>query len=140
VTRPLPVPDEQSAPFWTAAARGVLTVARCGDCRSFTIPPDQICPNCGSTAPEFTFEPVSGEGTVRSWTVVRQSFLPGFEAQVPFTLVDVELVEQSELRMIARLLDGPAQLGAKVTATFEDVAPGVAVPAFRLASASGSGV
>ncbi|MBL7501156.1 OB-fold domain-containing protein [Frankia sp. CNm7] len=136
--RPLPVPDETSAPFWEAAARHVLTVARCSVCAAFTAPPDQVCPHCHSTEPAFVFTPVSGRGSVRSWTVVRQSFLPGFAADVPFVLVDVELVEQAELRLIGRLLDGPdvaVRVGDPVTAAFEDVAPGVAVPAFRLAVA-----
>ncbi len=53
------------------------------------------------------FEPVSGRGFVRSWTVVRQSFLPGFEDDLPFVLVDVELEEQPDLRMIGRLPTGP---------------------------------
>lgn len=134
--RPLPVPDQSSAPFWAAAARHVLAVARCSRCRSFAIPPDQTCPQCHSTDPGFEFEPVSGRGTVASWTVVRQSFLPGFEADLPFMLVDVELALQAGLRMIGRLLDGPdapVRRGAPVTVAFEDVAPGVSVPAFVLA-------
>jgi uncharacterized OB-fold protein len=94
-----------------------------------------ICPHCRSTSAGFAFEPVSGRGVVRSWTVVRQSFLPGFDGDVPFVLVDVELVEQPELRLIGRLMDGvdaPLQLGARVVVAFEDVAPEVAVPAFAL--------
>ncbi|MFC5752437.1 Zn-ribbon domain-containing OB-fold protein [Actinomadura rugatobispora] len=133
--RPVPAPDELSAPFWEAAARHVLTVARCSRCAAFTLPPDQTCPHCHSTDPEFAFEPVSGRGTVRSWTVMRQSFLPGFADDLPFVLVDVELAEQEGLRVIGRLLDGPGapvRVGASVEAAFEDVAPGVAVPAFVL--------
>ena len=38
---------------------------------------------------------------------MRQSFLPGFDDDLPFVLVDVELEEQADLRMIGRLLDGP---------------------------------
>jgi uncharacterized protein len=136
VSRPLPVPDDVSGPFWAAAARHELTVARCGDCKAFTIPPDLVCPHCGSTDPRFAFEPVSGRGTVRSWTVVRQSFLPGFD--VPFLLVDVELAEQPELRMIGRLLDGPGtrlSVGDPVAVAFEDVTDDVAVPAFTLVGA-----
>lgn len=134
-TRPVPVPDETSAPYWEAAARGVLAIPRCSSCGRFTIPPDQTCPHCGSTDPAFVFEPVSGRGVVRSWTVMRQSFLPGFADDVPFVLVDVELVEQKELRMVGRLLDGPdvpLRIGDRVRVAFEDAAPGVAVPAFRL--------
>ena len=133
--RPVPVPDETSAPFWEAAAAHTLTVARCSRCRAFTIPVDVVCPNCRSTDPAFTFEPVSGGGVVRSWTTMRQSFLPGFADDVPFVLVDVELDEQADLRMIGRLLDGPdvaLHLGDRVTAAFEELAPGVAVPAFVL--------
>ena len=131
--RPLPVPDESSAPYWAAAAEHVLTVARCGRCGSLALPPDVVCTACGSTEPGVAFVPVSGVGAVRSWTVVRQSFLPGFE--VPFVLVDVELDEQADLRVIGRLLDGTTDglaLDTRVRVAFENVAPGIAVPAFEL--------
>lgn len=136
MTRPLPVPDALSAPFWAATARHELTVARCAHCRAYTIPPEPVCPHCHSTDPGFVFEPVSGAGIVRSWAVIRQSFLPGFDADLPYVLVDVELAEQPELRLIGRLLDGPVAVGAPVRAAFEDVAPGVSVPAFVLAGAA----
>lgn len=132
--RPLPVPDETSAPYWAAAAQHILTVARCGRCAVLTMPPDVVCTACGSTDPRYEFTPVSGRGTVRSWTVVRQAFLPGFD--VPFVLVDVELAEQPDLRLIGRLLDGVgADLhpGAPVRVAFEDLADEIAVPAFELA-------
>jgi uncharacterized OB-fold protein len=130
------VPDETSAPFWSAAAEHALTVARCARCGRFTMPPDVVCPHCHSGDPNFEFTPVSGRGTVRSWTVVRQALLPGFENDLPFVLVDVELVEQDDLRLIGRLLDGVTahlHVGAAVVVGFEDLAPGVAVPAFELA-------
>jgi uncharacterized OB-fold protein len=133
--RPVPVPDESSAPYWAAAARHELVVARCSVCRAFAIPPDIVCPHCHSTEPGFVFERVCGRGRVRTWTIMRQSFLPGFAADVPFLLVDVELAEQRELRMIGRLLDGPdapVRIGAHVQVAFEDIADGVSVPAFTL--------
>ena len=131
--RPTPIADERSAPYWNAASRHILTVAQCSVCSALTHPPDTVCPHCGSTDPEFVFVPVSGRGVVKSWTVVRQSFLPGFD--VPFLLVDVELVEQADLRVIGRLLDGPdaaLHVGRAVRVAFEDIASGVAVPAFVL--------
>ena len=137
--RPVPLPDESSAPYWAAAARHVLAVARCSRCGSFAIPPGQACPHCGSTDPEYVYQEVSGRGTVRSWTVIRQSFLPGFDADLPFMLVDVELAEQPELRMIGRLLDGPdapVRVGAAVRAAFEDVSDAVSVLAFTMAGST----
>jgi hypothetical protein len=143
----VPVPDELSAPYWAAAARHVLALARCSRCGSFAIPPGQACPQCGSTDPQYAYQQVSGQGTVRSWTVIRQSFLPGFDADLPFMLVDVELAEQPGLRMIGRLLDGPdtpVTIGTKVMAAFEDLTPqdgvpAVSVPAFTLASGEAGG-
>lgn len=129
--RVLPVPDETSSPYWDAASRHVLTAARCGQCGVFAMPPDVVCTACGSTNPRYEFTPVSGLGVVRAWVVVRQSFLPGFE--VPFVLVDVELAEQPELRLIGRLLDGEPTRGATVRAAFEDLADGISVPAWELA-------
>jgi uncharacterized OB-fold protein len=133
--RPVPAPDETSAPYWAAAAGHVLTAARCSVCQKFCLPPDVVCPHCRTTEPNFGFEPVSGRGVVRAWTVVRQSFLPGFDADLPFVLVDVELDDQPELRLIGRLIDGPEvplRQGARVGPAFEDIAPGVSIPAFRL--------
>ena len=101
----------------------------------YVLPPDVVCPHCRSSDPHFEFTPVSGRGAVRSWTVVRQAFLPGFAADLPFVLVDVELDEQADLRLIGRLLDGPdadLHVGDTVTVGFEDLAEGVAVPAFQL--------
>jgi uncharacterized OB-fold protein len=133
----VPVPDERSQPFWDAAAQHRLVLACCTRCERLCHPPDAACPHCGSTEPEFSYVQVEGSGAVRSWTIIRQSFLQGFD--VPFVLVDVELTVQPGLRLIGRLVDGPEAplgLGAPVRLTFENVVPGVAVPAFALDPAS----
>lgn len=135
VRRPLPVPDESSAPYWAATARHVLSVARCGQCGTLTLPPDVVCTTCGSTDPSYEFTAVSGRAVLRSWTVVRQAFLPGFGDDLPFVLVDAELIEQAGLRLIGRLLDGVEgnlRIGAQVRVAFEDLTAEIAVPAFEL--------
>jgi uncharacterized protein len=66
---------------------------------------------------------------------MRQSFLPGFDPDVPFVLVDVELDEQPDLRLIGRLTDGlgaPLRIGSRVLVAFEDLSPDISVPAFAL--------
>jgi uncharacterized OB-fold protein len=135
--RVVPVPDEQSSPFWAAAAEHHLVLARCGRCQMRTHPPDVVCPNCHHTDPGFVFEPASHDGTVCSWTVMHQSFLPGFEDLVPFVLVDVRIDDADDVRLIGRLLDDTddrLQLGARVHVDFEELTAGVAVPAFRFAT------
>jgi uncharacterized OB-fold protein len=137
--RPRPIADDESAAFWEAAAAGVLALARCARCARLVHPPVPVCPACGSTEPNWSFEPVDGRGVVRSWTVLRQAFLPGFAYDLPVVLVDVALDvgTASDLRLIGRLLDGPdapLRRGAAVTVAFEELGDGAAVPAFRLAS------
>lgn len=133
--RPVPVPDDLSAPFWAAAAEHRLVLARCARCNTLTHPPDVICPHCNDTDPDFAYEEVSARATVCSWTVLHQSFVPGFDDLLPLTLVDARLDTPEEVRLIGRLVDGTAadlRLGDSVTVVFEDLAPGVAVPAFTL--------
>jgi uncharacterized OB-fold protein len=113
----------------------VLALPRCTTCGKFVLPPPVVCPECGSTDPRYDTAPVDGGGTVRSWTVMRDSFLPGFVDDVPYLLVDVELDAQPDLRMIGRLVDGPdapLRVGDHVTVTFDEIGEGFAVPAFAL--------
>ncbi len=133
--KPLPVTDASSAGYWAAAARGILALPRCAVCGRYALPPTTVCPECGSADPQFAAEPVEGGGAVRSWTVVRDAFLPGFADDLPYVLVDVELDVQHEVRMIGRLVDGPdvpLHLGDRVRVVFDALAEGVAVPAFTL--------
>lgn len=132
-----PVPDENSAPFWAACAEHRLTLACCAQCGGVTLPPDITCPHCRSTEPAYSFKQVSGRGRVRTWTILRQSYLAGFK--VPFVLVDVELDDAPDVRLIGQLLDGPEArlaIGDAVEVAFEDLAQGVAVPAFKLVRAA----
>lgn len=133
--KPVPVPDAVSEGFWQAAARHVLAIQRCAACGWYAYPPDVICVNCLSPERSFRYEPVSGRGRLRSWTVTHDAFLPGFRPDAPYVVADVELDEQPGLRMVAQL-DGATgrrlSLGAPVEVVFDDVADGVAVPRFRL--------
>ena len=46
VTRPIPVPNEWTKPFWDAAKRGVLELQRCQSCGHFQHPPYATCVQC----------------------------------------------------------------------------------------------
>ncbi|MGE0878725.1 MAG: Zn-ribbon domain-containing OB-fold protein [Acidimicrobiia bacterium] len=133
--KPLPVPDERSRGYWEAAARHELAIAKCTHCGRLSMPPGIVCVGCLNPVPSFEFTPVSGKGTVRSWVIMRDTFLPGFRDDIPYLLVDIEIDEQKELRLIGRLVDGPdanIHLGDRVSTVFDDMAPGVSVPAFKL--------
>jgi uncharacterized OB-fold protein len=133
--RPIPVPDEQSSGFWQAAAGHRLVIQRCEHCGWFSYPPEVLCSNCLSPEREFRWEPVSGQGSLRAWTVIRTAFLPGFAPYVPYVVAAAELDEQPGLRFTARLTDGPDSslvYGARVETVFESVTEDVAIPMLRL--------
>ncbi len=136
--KPIPVPDERSAPFWSAARRHRLAIQRCQSCRAYAHPPEIVCPRCQHV--EFAFEEVSGRGRVKAWTIMRQPFAPGFGEEVPFVNAIVELEEQPWLNIMATLVDGADARIAyddPVQVVFEDVTPEVTLPKFRLARRNG---
>ena len=111
---PGPCPRRALGAVLVSRSRHELVLARCSRCGQLTHPPDVVCPLCQHPDPGFSFEPVSGGGTIRSWIVLRQSFLPGLRGLLPLVLVDVALDEQADIRLIGRLLDGPdAPLGPR---------------------------
>jgi uncharacterized OB-fold protein len=130
--RPLPQPDDDSAPYWEAAVRGELQMQRCASCRAWRFPPRPRCPRCGSDAAEWVR--VSGRGTIYSFVVAHAPVLPAFAARVPFAVVLVELAEDPQLRVIGNLQGVPVaevQIGMRVVAEFETVEGGVVLPQWR---------
>ena len=89
--KPLPQPTELSRPYWEAAALGRLVLQRCSACGRIRHYPRLLCPACHSDAVEWT--PASGRGTVHSWTVAHHAFHPAFAAELPYTLVTIDLEE-----------------------------------------------
>ncbi len=133
--RPIPVPDEDTAEFWEAASRHELVFQRCDHCGRFAHLPVAFCVGCDHLDhPSFHFEPVSGRGTIVSWTVIRDHMVAGFQDEGPIIHVLVEMAEQSDLLFPVSLVgetDGLA-LGAPVEVVFREVADGVTLPYFQL--------
>ena len=130
--RPLPVADDLSQPFWEAAKQRRLVVQRCQECGYFNHPPRPACEACQSQ--QLQFEPVSGRGTIYSFTVMHQPNIAGFEDQIPYINILVELEEQPLLFMVSNLpasdLD-KIKIGGQVEVSFEEVDPDTALPQFR---------
>ena len=130
--RPLPVADDLSQPFWEAAKQHRLVVQRCRECGYFNHPPRPACDACQSQ--QLQFEPVSGQGTIYSFTVMHQPNVAGFEDQIPYINILVELEEQPLLFMVSNLpasdLD-KIKIGGQVEVYFEEVDPDTTLPQFR---------
>jgi uncharacterized OB-fold protein len=130
--KPVPVADELSQPFWDAAKQRLLVIQRCGECGYYNHPPRPICERCSSQRLEFA--PVSGRGTIYTFTVMHQPSVAGFEDEVPYINIVVELNEQRLLFMVSNLPHADrdkVRIGGRVEVHFEERGPDLVLPQFR---------
>jgi uncharacterized OB-fold protein len=129
--KPTPEPDDVTAFYWRGAAGGALLVLRCEACGYLSHPPDVACARCGAAALDPV--PMSGFGTVYSFTIVRQAFDAAFLPEIPYVVALVELDEQPGLLLLANIIDtdvDEVDIGLRVEVTFEE-REGHVVPQFR---------
>jgi uncharacterized protein len=128
--KPLPQIAPDMAPFFDAARRHELVIQRCTGCGTLRFPARPICSRC--LGREASWVPVSGCGSVFSYTVMHQASHPGFAAEVPYAVVVIELDEG--VRLLSNLVDCPlpdVRIGLPVEVVFDDVTPEVTLPKFR---------
>jgi len=134
VTRPIPVPNEMTKPFWEAARQGVVAMQRCQSCSHFQHPPYPTCVNCMSI--DLKFEPVAGKGKIYAYTIMYHAGDKRFAAAVPYASIIVELDDAPGALMAGNLLDAPyteAKVGRRVEVTFERLTDDISLPQFKLA-------
>ena len=130
-TRRVPSPNTfvDSQPFWDAAQRGELVLQYCLDTGRFQHYPRPVSIYTGSRNLEW--RPVSGRGTVYSYTVTRVP-APGFQDRVPYVIATVELDEG--VRMVANLNNvspDEVTIGMPVKLCWERLSETVNNPAFE---------
>ena len=124
--------DEESAPFFDAAARHELLIRRCERCGRAYPPYQHGCPDGGALA----WTPAAGTGTLVTWAVEHGAVADPALAAAADTSV-LSLVELAEGPWLyAALVDvDPATLreGAAVVVRFVQPGDGELVPTFTLA-------
>ena len=127
--RPLPEITPENTAFWSGGARGELMIVCCGDCREAIHPPQIICPKCLSrnVAPRA----MAGTGTVYTYTVNHQPWLPGMA--VPFALAVVDVDGAPGVRLTAEVIGQDPEavrIGQRMRIAFEQ-ADDVWLPQWR---------
>lgn len=115
--RILPPLTPANEAFWTSGASGTWQLPRCTDCRTYIHPGQPRCPLCLTDT--LRPDPVTGNGTVYTYTINRYPWLPGWK--VPFVAAVVELDDQPGLRVTANLVDVEPEdvaIGMRVTVAF----------------------
>jgi uncharacterized OB-fold protein len=130
--KPIPAITPNLAPFFEGAKHHQLVLQKCTACGTYRFPPRELCSSCLSN--QSTWERVSGNGEVFSFTVMHQVYHPGFAGEVPYAVVLVELAEGP--RITSNLVGVPPheiRIGMPVKAVFEDLSEEVTLPKFKLA-------
>jgi uncharacterized OB-fold protein len=115
--RMMPKLNDHNRSFWTGGADGRLLIAWCPVCGRWVQPPAADCPDCGGA---LDARPVSGRGTVFTYTVNHQPFMP--TVPVPYVIAIVQLEEQSDLRIATNIVDcepDSVTVGLSVEVRFE---------------------
>lgn len=89
--KPAPQITDLSRPYWEAAAQGRLVLQCCSACGKVRHYPQLLCNSCYSDSVRWTT--ASGHGKIHSWTIAHHAFHPAFAADLPYTLVTVDLDE-----------------------------------------------
>ncbi|MFL6239379.1 MAG: Zn-ribbon domain-containing OB-fold protein [Actinomycetes bacterium] len=123
---PVPSANAETLPWWEAARDHRLVTQSCVSCKALRHPPGPICPECSSD--DSTWLELSGRGTVYTYTVVHQQFVP---ADVPYVVIAVDLPEG--VRMVSNLVEAAVsdvRIGMPVQVVWEDMGPELALPRF----------
>lgn len=128
--RLLPRVTPSNEHFWRGGRDGELRFLRCRDCSRYVHPPSPRCPGCLSE--EVSPEAVSGLGTVYTFTLNHQPWVPA--ADHPYPIAVVALDEQEGLRLMTNVVNCPpasVQVGMRVRVVFENHDDDVWFPLFE---------
>jgi uncharacterized protein len=104
-----------------------LLIERCDDCARWVHPAAGECRECGGT---LVAQPVSGRGTVFTYTVNYHPYNP--DIPTPYVIALVELAEGPRLVTgITGCAPEDVRVGLPVRVVFREVADGVTLPYFE---------
>lgn len=132
-TRPLPVIEPLTRPYWDHARAHRLAVQCCTACGDRRFPPSPVCPRCLSD--DQRWQVASGRGTLVSWATFHRAYWPAYADGLPYDVIVVRLAEGP---LVVSNFHGstPAgvHIGMALQAVFDDVTPEVSLVKFVVAT------
>ncbi|MGX7678432.1 Zn-ribbon domain-containing OB-fold protein [Jatrophihabitans sp. DSM 45814] len=116
---PESVPEWQ-LPYWHGLRDRKVLVQKCTSCGTLRHIPKELCASCHQTG--YAWHPLSGLGTVYTYTVVYRAPSPVYQVDAPYAIAHVEMDEG--VRMIADVVEVDStsvEIGLPVKAIFDDV-------------------
>ena len=132
--RPQPkFPELITQAFWDAAKEGKLTYQSCDDCDAIVFTPRLHCTACGSAA--LSVQESKGEGTVYTYSVVRQNRMPAFAELGAYSVAFIDLDEGFRMMSTVTGVEDPVneiKIGMRVKVEFEQQDEGeYPIPVFK---------
>jgi len=143
----VPENDSEFLGYFEAARQHKLVMKKCAACNLMRYPPGSGCPWCMSL--EWTWQEVSGKGTIYTYEIIVHAIQPGFRAVAPYPVVVIQLDEQrgvptehEGLRMVTNLVDAQGNpeaeqnvaIGKRVHVVFQDINEEFTLPQFTLSN------
>ena len=130
-TRPLPnLRDLDTQAFWLATKEKRLIYQQCADCGAVVFYPRRRCSSC--LGANLEWKESAGEGTVYTYSIVRQSYHPFFRSMAPYAVAWIDLDEGPRLVSNVVGLEDPSgvRIGMRVKVRWEEH-EGLCVPLFE---------
>ena len=100
-------------PLWSELGNGRLYLSWCAECDRYLALGTGVCQSCGGLTDRWL--PVSGRGTVWSYSIVRRAFVPSAPWAPPYVVGLVELAEGPKVPgAIVGLDEGQIMVGLPV--------------------------
>ena len=119
--RPLPgFPEPDTEPFWRATKEHKLRYQTCDDCDGIVFHPRRHCTHC--LGRNLSWKTSAGEGTIYTYSIVRQNYHPAFRELVPYVIAWIDVDEGFRiLSNVVGVVD-PEQIeiGQRVRVEWED--------------------
>lgn len=131
--RPLPrFPEVETEKFWEATKQHKLTYPQCPDCGTIVWYPRSWCTGCGGK--NLVWKESSGNGTLYTYSVVRQNRNPAFKDLGAYAIGFVDLDEGVRIMSNIVGVANPVtdiKVGMRVKVQWEDQGDGqVSLPMF----------
>lgn len=129
----LPVPNEETQPYWDSLKQHKMKLPQCKSCKQFHMYPRSHCPNCFSW--DIEWREASGKGTLYTYAIQHRAQGPGFQDEVPYITAIVQLDEGP--RLLTNLVGvepDPAKVicDSPVEIVYDDVTDAITLAKFRL--------
>jgi uncharacterized OB-fold protein len=126
----LPTIEDDTRPFWDAAAEGRFLLRRCRACSAIHHYPRPFCPSCWSDDIEWV--EASGGATLYTWSVVFANDLVPFKERLPYIAAVVDLLEGP--RVMTNLVNcepDDLRIGMPLVVDFRPLTDDITAPVFR---------